>query len=99
MSAPTFIDSIDAAVDHLLDTLPGDIVLGIPLGVGKPNPLVNALYRRHLSSLRQLRRIPQRRRQPTRRRAITRRHREKTTNSPKAKWGQTKQLVAAKQKQ
>ena len=46
MSAPTFIDSIDAAVDHLLDTLPGDIVLGIPLGVGKPNPLVNALYRR-----------------------------------------------------
>ena len=46
MSAPTFINSIDAAVDHLLDTLPGDIVLGIPLGVGKPNPLVNALYRR-----------------------------------------------------
>jgi hypothetical protein len=37
-----------AAVDHVLDTdnLPGDIVLGIPLGIGKPNPFVNALYRR-----------------------------------------------------
>ncbi len=46
MPAPLMIDTIDAAVDHLLDTLPADIVLGIPLGVGKPNPLVNALYRR-----------------------------------------------------
>jgi hypothetical protein len=35
-----------AAVDHVLDTVPGDIVLGIPLGIGKPNPFVNALYRR-----------------------------------------------------
>jgi acyl-CoA hydrolase len=41
-----FIDRIDAAVDHVLDTIPGDIVLGIPLGIGKPNPFVNALYRR-----------------------------------------------------
>jgi acyl-CoA hydrolase len=40
------IASIAAAVDHVLDTIPGDIVLGIPLGVGKPNPFVNALYRR-----------------------------------------------------
>jgi acyl-CoA hydrolase len=40
------IDSIAAAVDHVLDTVEGDIVLGIPLGIGKPNPLVNALYRR-----------------------------------------------------
>jgi acyl-CoA hydrolase len=40
------IESIDAAVDHLLDTTPEQIVLGIPLGVGKPNPFVNALYRR-----------------------------------------------------
>lgn len=46
MPAPLLIDSIDAAVDHVLDTVSGDIVLGIPLGVGKPNPFVNVLYRR-----------------------------------------------------
>ncbi|TXT40332.1 MAG: hypothetical protein FD135_1356 [Comamonadaceae bacterium] len=45
-TSPFMIDSIAAAVDHLLDTIPGDIVLGIPLGVGKPNTFVNALYRR-----------------------------------------------------
>ncbi len=46
MRNPMLIDSIDAAVDHVLDTTPGDIVLGIPLGIGKPNPFVNTLYRR-----------------------------------------------------
>lgn len=46
MPAPLFIDSIEAAVDHVLDTVSGDIVLGIPLAIGKPNPFVNALYRR-----------------------------------------------------
>ena len=40
------IDSIAAAVDAVLDAVPGDIVLGIPLGIGKPNPFVNALYLR-----------------------------------------------------
>ena len=46
MTAPLLINSIEAAVDHVLDTIPGDIVLGIPLAVGKPNTFVNALYRR-----------------------------------------------------
>lgn len=46
MATPVYIDSIDAAVDHVLDRIPGDIVLGIPLGVGKPNPFVNTLYHR-----------------------------------------------------
>ena len=46
MKTTQFIASIEAAVDHLLDTIAGDIVLGIPLGVGKPNPFVNALYQR-----------------------------------------------------
>jgi acyl-CoA hydrolase len=46
MPAPHFIDRIDAAVDHVLDTVQGDIVLGLPLGIGKPNPFANALYRR-----------------------------------------------------
>ena len=46
MTAPLMMDSITAAVDHVLDTVKGDIVLGIPLAVGKPNPFVNELYRR-----------------------------------------------------
>ena len=41
-----FVDSIEAAVDRVLDTVKGDVVLGIPLAIGKPNPFVNALYRR-----------------------------------------------------
>jgi len=46
MSAPLYIDRIEAAVDHVLDTVQGDIVLGLPLGIGKPNAFANALYRR-----------------------------------------------------
>jgi len=46
MNTPLVIPSIDAAVDAVLDRIPGDIVLGIPLAIGKPNPFVNALYRR-----------------------------------------------------
>ena len=38
--------SIDAAVDHLLQTIEGPIRMGLPLGLGKPNRLVNALYQR-----------------------------------------------------
>jgi hypothetical protein len=44
--APLFIDHLDAAVDHVQGTVAGDIVLGLPLGIGKPNPFANALYRR-----------------------------------------------------
>jgi hypothetical protein len=46
MTAAIRIDSIDAAVDYVLDKIPGEIVLGIPLAIGKPNPFVNTLYRR-----------------------------------------------------
>jgi acyl-CoA hydrolase len=46
VTRPRFLDSIDAAVDQILDRIPGPIVLGAPLGIGKPNPLINALYRR-----------------------------------------------------
>ena len=46
MSPTVTCTSMAAAVDHVLDTLDGDIVLGIPLGIGKPNPFVNALYDR-----------------------------------------------------
>lgn len=37
---------LEAAVDTILARVEGDIVMVIPLGLGKPNPLVNALYRR-----------------------------------------------------
>ncbi|MEQ1515012.1 MAG: acetyl-CoA hydrolase/transferase C-terminal domain-containing protein [Usitatibacteraceae bacterium] len=46
MTTTKIIDSIEAAVDHILHLIPGDIVFGIPLGIGKPNPFVNALYAR-----------------------------------------------------
>jgi acyl-CoA hydrolase len=36
----------DAAVDHILEVLGRRIVVGTPLGIGKPNALLNALYRR-----------------------------------------------------
>jgi len=38
--------SIEQAVDDVLARLPAHIHLGLPLGLGKPNPFVNALYRR-----------------------------------------------------
>ncbi|MDI4632912.1 acetyl-CoA hydrolase [Pelomonas sp. V22] len=37
---------ISTAVDQVLARIPGEIVMAIPLGLGKPNPFVNALYRR-----------------------------------------------------
>ncbi len=40
------LTSIEQAVTTILDTIPGEIRLGVPLGLGKPNPFVNALYRR-----------------------------------------------------
>ena len=40
------VATIEAAVDQILDRIPGTIVLGAPLGIGKPNPLINALYSR-----------------------------------------------------
>jgi acyl-CoA hydrolase len=46
MSTPSQFDSIEACVDSLFATVGNHITLGIPLGIGKPNPLVNAIYRR-----------------------------------------------------
>ncbi|MFZ5757436.1 MAG: acetyl-CoA hydrolase/transferase C-terminal domain-containing protein [Pseudomonadota bacterium] len=36
----------EACVDHILATVGKRVVFGVPLGMGKPNGLVNALYRR-----------------------------------------------------
>ena len=46
MPTPRVIDHLADAVDAVLAAVPGDIVLGIPLAIGKPNAFVNALYRR-----------------------------------------------------
>ena len=46
MHEPTPMRTIEATVDAILQRIGERIVLAIPLGIGKPNPLVNALYRR-----------------------------------------------------
>lgn len=38
--------TLEQAVDHVLETIDGPIHLGLPLGLGKPNRWVNALYAR-----------------------------------------------------
>ena len=38
--------AIEQAVDDVLARLPAHIHMGLPLGLGKPNHFVNALYRR-----------------------------------------------------
>ena len=40
------IADVEAAVDHIIATVGKRIVLGVPLGLGKPNVLVNAIYQR-----------------------------------------------------
>lgn len=49
-----FLCSIDQAVDQVLTRLPAHIHVGLPLGLGKPNAFINALYAR-------VRDLPQRR--------------------------------------
>jgi len=46
MTRPNFFSTIDTAIDSLIAHVGNRIVLAIPLAIGKPNPFVNALYRR-----------------------------------------------------
>ncbi len=39
-------DNMAAAADAIIEQTGGDIIIGMPLGMGKPNPLVNTLYQR-----------------------------------------------------
>ncbi|MBF5057784.1 acetyl-CoA hydrolase/transferase family protein [Alcanivorax sp. 521-1] len=43
---PEQLDDAFKAADRVIELTGGDIRLGLPLGLGKPNRLVNALYRR-----------------------------------------------------
>lgn len=40
------LDDIDSCVDRILQSCGDEVVLAAPLGLGKPNRLINALYRR-----------------------------------------------------
>ncbi|MET0284116.1 MAG: acetyl-CoA hydrolase/transferase C-terminal domain-containing protein [Polyangiales bacterium] len=44
--APELLRDPDTLIDRVLSKLGARIVLGTPLGIGKPNALLNALYRR-----------------------------------------------------
>ena len=43
---PQYLDSLDDAVDVILQRCPQALRMGAPLGIGKPNRLLNALYER-----------------------------------------------------
>ena len=44
--APQLLDNVDTAVETIIDRLGPDIRIGMPLGLGKPIQLINALYQR-----------------------------------------------------
>lgn len=46
MSEPQQFDQAEACIDWLLEKIGTRLVVGTPLGMGKPNDLLNALYRR-----------------------------------------------------
>ncbi|MBV8124392.1 MAG: acetyl-CoA hydrolase [Burkholderiaceae bacterium] len=45
-SSALMLHDLEAAVDAVLQRIEGAIVMALPLGIGKPNRFVNALYRR-----------------------------------------------------
>lgn len=48
--SPRYFSDAEQVVDEIVATVGQHIILGIPLGIGKPNPLVNAIYRRVVAS-------------------------------------------------
>jgi len=46
MTAPLRCARIEDSIDALIDRVGKHIVMAMPLGIGKPNAWINALYRR-----------------------------------------------------
>jgi acyl-CoA hydrolase len=46
MQKPIFYESVDACVDAVIERIGKHIVLAIPLGIGKPNPLANGFFKK-----------------------------------------------------
>ena len=44
--SPSYFQDVERCVDESIARVGQQVVLGIPLGIGKPNPLVNAFYQR-----------------------------------------------------
>src|SRR5262245_29891866 len=49
MSRPETFSDIERCIDRVIDVVGRRIVLGLPLGIGKPSGFVNALWRRALA--------------------------------------------------
>lgn len=47
--APLRVESLDDCVDRIVARAGRRLVVGAPLGIGKPNPVINALYRRAIA--------------------------------------------------
>jgi len=45
-SSPLYFQDVESCVTAIIARVGRQVVLGIPLGIGKPNPLVNAFYQR-----------------------------------------------------
>src|SRR5687767_15996492 len=43
---PVILEDVEACVDAIIERVGTDVRIGLPLGLGKPVPLVNALYAR-----------------------------------------------------
>ncbi len=47
---PQYFDDVEASVDKALAVLGNNIIMATPLGLGKPNQLINAFYRRAVAN-------------------------------------------------
>lgn len=47
---PQYFDDVEASVDQALAVLGNKIIMGAPLGLGKPNQLINAFYQRAVAN-------------------------------------------------